>query len=118
MDIVYQLSEASVHDVAERMSDDPGYDSVRVLLGILAKKGHLTRRRDGRRYLYSPTLSHAKATRSAVQNLLHTFFQGSPSKAILTMLDMSSRRLSQRELDDIATELDAIAELIDKGKKP
>lgn len=100
MNIVYRLGEASVADVVERMDDDPGYDSVRVTLGILEKKGHLKHRQEGRRYVYSPTVSHAKASRSAVRNLIHTFFRGSPSRAILTLLGMS--RLSREELDEIA----------------
>ncbi len=102
MDIVYRLGEAGANDVASKMRDDPGYDSVRVTLGILEKKGHLKHRQDGRRYVYIPTVPHKKATQSAFRNLLQTFFRGSPSKAVLSLLDMSSRRLSRRELDEIA----------------
>ena len=110
MDIVYALGEASVSDVVRRMSDEPSYNSVRVTLGILARKGHLEHHSDGRRYIYSPTLPREKASQSAVTNLLKTFFEGSPSRAILTMLDMSSGRLTDEELDEIAR-------MIEKGKK-
>jgi predicted transcriptional regulator len=102
MDIVYRLGEAGASEVASKMRDDPGYDSVRVTLGILEKKGHLKHRQDGRRYVYMPTVPHRKATRSAMRNLLQTFFRGSPSKAVLSLLDMSSKRLSRSELDEIA----------------
>ena len=102
MDIVYRLGEAGASEVCARMRDDPGYDSVRVTLGILERKGHLKHRQDGRRYVYSPTVPHQKATRSAMRNLLQTFFRGSPSKAVLSLLDMSSERLSRSELDEIA----------------
>jgi predicted transcriptional regulator len=102
MDIVYKLGETSVSDVQERIEDDPGYDSIRVTLSILAKKGHLTHRRDGRRYIYSPTVSRKRASRSAARSLIETFFGGSPSEAILTMLDVSSAKLSEKELDEIA----------------
>ena len=102
MDIVYRLREAGAAEVASRMHDDPGYDSVRVTLGILEKKGHLKHRLDGRRYVYSPTVPHSQATRSAMRGVVQTFFRGSPSKAILTLLDMSSTKLSQEELDEIA----------------
>jgi predicted transcriptional regulator len=100
MDIVYRLGEASVADVVDRMDPDPGYDSVRVTLGILNKKGHVKHRQDGRRYIYSPTVPHEAASRSAVSSLLHTFFRGSPSRAILTLLGMS--KLSRNELEEIA----------------
>lgn len=102
MDIVYRLGEAGAAEVAAKMRDDPGYDSVRVTLGILEKKGHLKHRVDGRRYVYIPTLPHKKATQSALRNLLQTFFRGSSSKAVLSLLDMSSKRLSRHELDEIA----------------
>ena len=106
MDIVFQLGEAGVAEVSGRMGDDPGYDSVRVTLGILEKKGHVTHRPDGRRYVYRPTVPHAKATKTALRKVLKTFFGGSPSKAILTLLDMSAARLSQEELDEIANWID------------
>ena len=102
MDILYRLGEAGAAEVAAKMRDDPGYDSVRVTLGILERKGHLKHRQDGRRYVYLPTVPHQKATRSAMRNLLKTFFRGSPSKAVLSLLDMSSQRLSCDELDEIA----------------
>lgn len=102
MNIVYELGEAGVAEVADRMEDNPGYDSVRITLGILTKKGHLTHRKDNRRYIYAPTVGREKASRSAVKGLLKTFFGGSPKKAILTMLDMSSSRLTKQELDEIA----------------
>ena len=102
MDIVYQLGEAGASEVYAKMRENPGYDSVRVTLGILEKKGHLKHRKDGRRHVYLPTVPHRKATKSAMRNLLNTFFRGSPSKAVLSLLDMSSNRLSQEELDEIA----------------
>ncbi len=102
MDIVYRLGEAGAHDVARQMPDGPGYDSVRVTLGILGKKGHVKHRKDGRRNVYSPTLPRERATKHAVKNLTKTFFKGSPSKAILSMLDMSSTRLTEKDLDEIA----------------
>ena len=101
MDIVYRLGEANVSDVVRLLDGDPGYDSVRITLGILTKKGHLQHRREDRRYIYSPTVSHEKASRSAVLSLLRTFFSGSPKKAILAMLDMSSSRLTQKDVDEI-----------------
>jgi predicted transcriptional regulator len=102
MDVVYRLGEATAREVARRMHDDVGYDSIRVTLSILHGKGHLSRRQDGRRYVYSPAVPVDDASRSAVGRIVRTFFGGSPSKAILAMIDMSSDKLSQEELDEIA----------------
>jgi predicted transcriptional regulator len=84
------------------MPDKPAYNSVRVTLGILEKKGYVNHRQDGQRYIYRPALSTEKATASALSHMLKTFFGGSPSKAILTLLDMSSERLTQNDLDQLA----------------
>ncbi len=106
IDIVYQLGEASVSDILKLMDDPPSYDSVRIILGILTEKGHLKHYTAGRRYIYQPTIPQGKASRSAIQSLIHTFFGGSPSKAILTLLDMSSDSMSAEELEQIAAHLE------------
>jgi predicted transcriptional regulator len=87
--------------VVARLGDDPSYDTIRVTLGILTSKGHLSHRPEGRRYIYRPTVAPEKASRSAVKRLLQTFYAGSPSKAIVAMLDMSSGKLTKEELDQI-----------------
>ena len=102
MDVVYRLGEASVSEVVNRIADTPAYNSIRVTLGILEKKGYLRHRQEGQRYIYTPVMSPETATHSALSHVLKTFFGGSPSKAILTLLDMSSERMTQEELDQLA----------------
>jgi predicted transcriptional regulator len=79
MNVLYGLGEAGAVEVAKRVSQKGGHDSVRVTLRILEKKGHVVHRQDGRRYVYSPTVPHKKASRSAVRGLVSTFFRGSPT---------------------------------------
>lgn len=112
MDAIYQLGEATVAEVVERMPDDPSYNTVRVTLGILEKKGYLKHREEGRRYVYGPVLSPKKAKRSAMQHMLKTFFSGSPSKAILALLDMSATDISEDELREISSWVEEV-----KGEK-
>lgn len=106
MDAVYRLGEASAVDVAQHLRDEDGYDSIRVILGILEKKGYLEHRRDGKRHIYRPTVPVEKATRSALSHVMKTFFAGSPSSAILALLDMSSENLSPDELEEIASRIE------------
>lgn len=101
MEVMYRLQEASVADVQAHMGDQPAYNSVRVTLGILEKKGYVTHERDGQRYVYRPVISPERAKRSALKDVLHTFFKGSPSKAILTLLDMNEENLTEQDLDQI-----------------
>lgn len=102
MEILYRLGEGSVADVVGLMPSASSYDAVRLTLGVLAEKGHVRHRREGRRYIYRPTVPVAAASRSALQRVTRTYFRGSPHKAVLAMLDVSARRMSEEELDEIA----------------
>jgi predicted transcriptional regulator len=52
--------------------------------------------------VYVPTLARDNAKRSALRHMLQTFFDGSAEQAISALLDDSSTRLSDRELDRLA----------------
>jgi BlaI family transcriptional regulator, penicillinase repressor len=102
MDVLYQLGEGSVADVVRELPDDPGYDAIRVTLGILQKRGVVQFRKDGARYIFSPTVGRRHASSSALSHVLKTFFGGSPSKAVLALLDSSASKLTEQDLDEIA----------------
>lgn len=95
---VYRLGEAAVADVREQLSDPPSYSAVRAMLGMLVRKKVLKQRRDGKRYLYRPATPVEKASRSALANVLATFFGGEPAKVMATLLDVSEN-LSVEDLD-------------------
>lgn len=106
MDVIYQLGEASVAEVVERMPDQPGYNTVRNTMAILERKGHLRHRRDGQRYLYAPQDPVEQAKSSALRHLLHTFFDGSLPKAMVALLSAPDQRLTDAELDEIARHIE------------
>lgn len=110
MDVLFRLGEASVSDVVAGMPDDPSYNTVRVTLGILENKGYVRHREEGPRYLYSPAQSLEQVKRSATRHLLQTFYEGSPSRAILSLLGMSAKALSEEDLDEIASWIEAARE--------
>jgi BlaI family transcriptional regulator, penicillinase repressor len=114
VDVLYRLGEAGAAEVVEHLPDQPSYNSVRVTLGILERKGVVRHRQEGNRYVYAPTVSAEQVRESALRHLVRTFFRGSPSKAILTLLDSSSTRLTPEELDELAARLDAAK----RGKRP
>ena len=106
MDVLFRMGEADVHEVQQRIPDRPSYNSVRVTLGILGDKGHVQRRKEGRRYVYMPTVTQKAESEGVLKQATHTFFKGSPSEAILAMLDMSSKQLTDDELDEISAWID------------
>lgn len=99
MDVVYARGEASVGDVVEDMPDPSSYSSVRTLMRILEDKGHLRHRPEGIKYVYMPTRPRHAAAKSAVRQMLSTFFDDSASKAVAALLDVSDARLTKEELN-------------------
>ena len=102
MDALASLGEGSVSDVCERMADAPSYNSVRVTLSILERKGHVRHRREGRRYVYSKAARPGRERRRALDHVLSTFFGDSPGDLVQTLLSRGERQLSDEELEELA----------------
>jgi predicted transcriptional regulator len=102
MDVLYQKGRATALEVQESLPDPPSYSAVRALLRILEDKGHIRHEQDGPRYVFTPKLPRDKARRSAIRHMMETFFEGSPEQAVAALLDVSSSKLSQEELDRLA----------------
>jgi len=98
MDAIFSKGEATAADVVEAIPDAPSYSTVRALLRILEEKGHLRHREDGPRYVYLPTEQRDKASRSALQQVLHTFFDGSLATAVAALVDAKDAKLSAGEI--------------------
>jgi predicted transcriptional regulator len=102
MDSLYERGEATVSEVLDDLPDAPSYSAVRAMLRKLEEKGHLEHDARGPRYVYRPTLPREAAQDTAVQRLVRTFFEGSPSKMVAAILDSSSAELTEEELDELS----------------
>ena len=101
MDIIYRLGEATAKDVMENLEDPPSYSSVRTLLRKLVEKGHVDHRESGLKYVYYPLVERKAASKSALSNLVKTFFSGSPLQAVNSLLDLDSNEISDEELEHL-----------------
>jgi predicted transcriptional regulator len=106
IDILYAQGRATAAEVQTALPDPPSYSAVRAMLRILEEKGHVRHEQDGPRYVYVPTLGRDNAKRSALHHMLKTFFDGSAEQAISALLDESSSKLSDAELDRLARLID------------
>lgn len=97
MDAVFALGEATVNQVVEAISDAPTAMAVRRMMHILEEKGHLKRREKGREVIYSPREARVKAGRSALQNVLETFFGGSLEEALAAHLHSRKDKVTDEE---------------------
>ena len=102
MDILYQRGKSSAAEVREAMTDAPSYSAVRAMLRVLEEKGHVRHQAEELRYVYIPTVPRDKAKKSAVKHILDTFFDDSPEQIVAALLDVSSTRLTNEELDRMA----------------
>ena len=101
MDVIYRLGEATAAEVMRQIPKPPGYSTVRTLLGVLERKGHLQHQRRGHHYVYSPTTPVEKASNSMLEHVMETFFDGSASRIVSAVLDISDTQMSTREYDEI-----------------
>ena len=106
IDILYTQGRGTAAEVQAALPDPPSYSAVRAMLRILEEKGHVRHEQDGPRYVFLPTIARDNAKRSALRHMLRTFFDGSAEEAISALLDESSTRMSDAELDRLARMID------------
>lgn len=101
MDVLFRLGRASAQEVMEAIPSPPSYSAVRALLTILEDKGYLKHGKEGRRYIYSPTVSPDRAKRNALRSLLQTFYDNSAANLVASLLDPRDQKLSKSEIERI-----------------
>lgn len=101
MRVLWDKGEASVGEVFTSLNEkpNPAYNTVLTLLRILERKGYVTHRKDGRAFVFLPTVDRANARKNALRSLVNRFFEGSPRLLALKLLD--DEQLSAEELNEI-----------------
>ncbi len=98
---VLAMGEASVSHVKAKLENPPSYSAVRATMNLLVDKNWLKHRQVGLKYLYRPAAGQEKAKRTAIQRLLSTVFSDSPTDAVAALLDVTSGRLSDEQLQEM-----------------
>ncbi|MDE0825200.1 MAG: BlaI/MecI/CopY family transcriptional regulator [Akkermansiaceae bacterium] len=101
IEILYRLGQGTAKEVQENLPDPPSYSAVRALLATLEGKDMVKHSKEGRRYVYKPSITPKKAKRTALSNLLTTYFAGSPESLVASLLDPSDQQLSKKDIDSI-----------------
>lgn len=100
VDLLYQRGDLSVSDVCDALPDQPSGSAVRTMLKRLEDKGFVRRSDSERGFLYSPVVADSVARKTALSDVVRTFFNGSPASAASALLGMSER-LDSSELDEL-----------------
>ena len=93
--------------IIEILPNPPTYSAVRAMLGKLRDKGFLTQETDGPRYVYRPAVPAERARRTAMKQLVDTFFDGSVDRAVVALANLSDANLDPDRLDALAKRIRA-----------
>jgi BlaI family transcriptional regulator, penicillinase repressor len=96
MAIVYRRRRATVEEIRAELPEAPSPSAVRKLLEIMIDRGLIAREYDGPRFAYFPAVHPDEASRSALAQVVRTFFNGSPESVVAALLE-SSTSISEAE---------------------
>jgi predicted transcriptional regulator len=94
----------SVKDVQEGLEQQLAYTTVQTMLNILERKGKLRRKLRGRAYVYSATVTEAKASRHAVRDLVDRMFGGSADELVMSLI--KSRQIDPTRIAELSRKLE------------
>ena len=107
MDLVYERGQVTANDLEEFLPGSPSNSTVRTHLRILETKGQLRHEDVDGRYIYKPKTPVHAAAQSAIKSLLGTFFQGSPTDLVATLINDHEANLSEQEFDELEAMIQA-----------
>ena len=97
MGVLWELGEATVNEVRERVDPDLAYTSVSTMIRTLELKGYVSHRRGERKtHVYFPLIEAERAGESVLARALDKIYGGSPIKLLAHLV--SQRRLTKDEL--------------------
>lgn len=97
MSALWQLGEATVNEVRDRVDSSLAYTSISTMIRTLELKGYVAHKRgDGKTHIYYPLIEPEKAGESALSRVLDKVYGGSPIKLLAHLVER--RRLSEAEL--------------------
>ncbi|HET7817660.1 MAG TPA: BlaI/MecI/CopY family transcriptional regulator [Sphingomicrobium sp.] len=100
VNLLYERGEMAVAGICDSLPGQPSGSAVRTMLKRLEDKGFVRRHETEHGFLYSPAVSDNVARKTALSEVVKTFFNGSAAGAATALLGMSDR-LDSTELDEI-----------------
>ncbi|MEO6528741.1 MAG: BlaI/MecI/CopY family transcriptional regulator [Gemmatimonadaceae bacterium] len=97
MGVLWDLGEATVNEIRERVDPTLAYTSVSSMVRMLEMKGYVSHRRgEGKTHVYFPVIDAETAGASALGRLLDKIYGGSPIKLLAHLVQRN--KLSEEEL--------------------
>jgi BlaI family penicillinase repressor len=97
MSALWELGEATVYQVRDRVDPNLAYTSVSSMIRTLEMKGYVSHRRgEGKTHLYFPAIDPETAGESTLARVLDKIYGGSPIKLLAHLVEQ--KKLSETEL--------------------
>lgn len=109
MDLAYQRGAIAAADL-ETALGGLSNSAVRTHLRTLETKGHLAHTEEDGRFVYRPTRPREAVAKGELSRLLASFFGGSVTAVVSTLLDQERDRLTSEELSELQRMVDKAAE--------
>ncbi len=106
IEVVWELGEASVHQVRKQLAlkKKLAYTTVLTAMQKLEKAGWLRHRKEGKTYVYIPTRSREEAGASSVRKFLERMFDG--NALLMFQHLMRQSKLNDNELRELRNMID------------
>jgi BlaI family penicillinase repressor len=97
MSALWELGEATVHEVRDRVDPSLAYTSISSMIRTLEMKGYVSHRRgEGKTHVYFPAIDPETAGETALSRVLDKIYGGSPIKLLAHLVEQ--KKLSEKEL--------------------
>lgn len=116
LQVLWEAGPATVRQVMKTLNRTRrrAYTSVMSLMAVMADKGLLTRRPEGRAFVYEPAVSRRQTLSGMLTDLIGRAFEGSANLLVAHLLDQSD--LSAKELAELQKTIAAYRR--QRGEKP
>jgi predicted transcriptional regulator len=114
MQAIWSRGASTVAEVQAALEQELAYTTVQTMLNILERKGKLRRELRGRAFVYSATVSEAKASGHALRDLIDRMFGGSSEELVMSLV--KSRQLDPERLAELGRRLAVTSEEPARGE--
>ncbi|MCP4662758.1 MAG: BlaI/MecI/CopY family transcriptional regulator [bacterium] len=102
MHVIWELGSCTVRQVYEVLLERKkiAYTTVMTMMNILDSKGHLSKHKAGRAFVYQPVQTKSAVISGLVEDFVSRVFQGSAQPLVLSLV--KDRKLSEDDLEEIS----------------
>jgi predicted transcriptional regulator len=105
MQVIWKRGDSTVSEVQAQLKPELAYTSVQTMLNILARKGKLARKLDGRAYVYAAKVTQERALGQVVSDVVDRIFGGSSEELVMSLL--KTRQIDAKSLQALTKRFNA-----------